>query len=149
MRIHLLLVLGLMTLLPGNLAAADSRNDDAADRLSKSADVLREVAAAGDKGIPEQVLTRAKCIVVVPNLVKAGLLVGGKYGRALLCAERTKATKLAQPSVPIRRQGRLERARFYHARGSKHRLANWRRRHGPGDVGDEQRGVETTPGEQT
>jgi lipid-binding SYLF domain-containing protein len=84
-----------MTLLPGNLAAADSRNDDAADRLSKSADVLREVAAAGDKGIPEQVLTRAKCIVVVPNLVKAGLLVGGKYGRGAAVCRTDKGNEVS------------------------------------------------------
>lgn len=79
------LVLGVFSLaaLLGNLAWAASASDDAAQRLSNSANVLKEVANARDKGIPEQVLTRAKCIVVIPNLVKAGLVVGGKYGHGV------------------------------------------------------------------
>src|SRR5436309_14855117 len=70
------LVLGVFSLaaLLGNLAWAASASDDAAQRLSNSANVLKEVANARDKGIPEQVLTRAKCIVVIPSLVKAGLV---------------------------------------------------------------------------
>ena len=38
---------------------------------------------APDKGIPEEVLDDAKCIVVVPHLIKAGFIVGGKHGRGV------------------------------------------------------------------
>lgn len=96
MKLHLLLVLGLMTMLPATLVRAESVSDDAADRLAKSADVLREIAAAGDKAIPEQVLTRAKCIVVVPNLMKAGLLVGGKYGRGVAVCRTDKGNEASK-----------------------------------------------------
>jgi lipid-binding SYLF domain-containing protein len=36
-----------------------------------------------DKGIPEEVLSNAKCIMVVPNLIKGGFIVGGKHGRGV------------------------------------------------------------------
>jgi lipid-binding SYLF domain-containing protein len=38
---------------------------------------------APDKGIPEEVLDNSKCVVVVPHLVKGGLIFGGKYGRGV------------------------------------------------------------------
>ena len=47
------------------------------------ADVLKEIMDAPDKGIPEEVLDDAKCIVVVPHLIKAGFIVGGKHGRGV------------------------------------------------------------------
>src|SRR5580700_5408754 len=80
-----LAVLSLMTLfgLLTNTAIAASARQDSLDRLQNSANVLQEVMAAPDKGIPEEVLEGAKCIVVVPHLVKAGFIVGGKHGRGV------------------------------------------------------------------
>ena len=57
--------------------------EDSVERLQKSADVLKEIMGAPDKGIPEEVLNDAKCIVVVPHLIKAGFIVGGKHGRGV------------------------------------------------------------------
>src|SRR5207245_1150576 len=82
MKRHLFLGVFSLAALLGNLGWAASASDEAAQRLSNSANVLKEVANARDKG-PEQVLTRSKCIVVIPNLVKAGLVVGGKYGHGV------------------------------------------------------------------
>jgi len=53
------------------------------ERLQNSADVLKEILNAPDKGIPEEVLDDAKCVVVVPHLIKAGFIVGGKHGRGV------------------------------------------------------------------
>jgi SH3 domain-containing YSC84-like protein 1 len=83
MKRHLVLVaLSVAALLPGTMWAA-SLGDDASNRLKTSATVLKEIASNPDKGIPQDVLAMAKCIVVIPHLVKAGLLVGGKYGRGI------------------------------------------------------------------
>jgi lipid-binding SYLF domain-containing protein len=62
-------------------AAMQAKDGDAADRLNAAADVIGDMMHAGDKGIPQGLLDRSKCVVVVPNLKKAGFIVGAKYGR--------------------------------------------------------------------
>lgn len=74
-------LLSLVTLL-GNLAWATAK-EDSVERLQNAGSVLREIMDAPDKGIPEEVLDGAKCIVVVPHLIKAGFIVGGKHGRGV------------------------------------------------------------------
>src|SRR5712675_2031445 len=56
---------------------------DSVARLQSSVDVLHAIMATPDKGIPEEVLSDAKCILVVPNLIKGGFIVGGKHGRGV------------------------------------------------------------------
>jgi lipid-binding SYLF domain-containing protein len=56
---------------------------DSTERLRNSGTVLTEIMSTPDKGIPEEVLDNAKCLVVVPNLVKGGFIVGGKHGRGV------------------------------------------------------------------
>lgn len=81
MKKSLLAVLLSFTLL-GSMAWATAK-DDSVERLQNSASVLKEIMAAPDKGIPEEVLDDAKCIVVVPHLIKAGFIIGGKHGRGV------------------------------------------------------------------
>ena len=80
-RLLFAVLLSLVTLL-GSIAWATAK-EDSVERLQKSADVLKEIMGAPDKGIPEEVLNDAKCIVVVPHLIKAGFIVGGKHGRGV------------------------------------------------------------------
>jgi lipid-binding SYLF domain-containing protein len=75
-------LLGLLCLLIA--AAVPVRADTAAERLAESALVVKEIMAAPDKGIPADLLAKAKCVVIVPGLKKAGLVVGGKYGRGFI-----------------------------------------------------------------
>jgi SH3 domain-containing YSC84-like protein 1 len=65
------------------LAWAGSAKEDSVERLQKSATVLKEIMDTPDKGIPEEVLNGAKCVVVVPHLIKGGFIVGGKHGRGV------------------------------------------------------------------
>jgi lipid-binding SYLF domain-containing protein len=58
--------------------------DTAAERLAGSATILKEVLAAPDKGIPEDLLRKAQCVVVVPGVKQGAFIVGGKYGRGFL-----------------------------------------------------------------
>ena len=46
---------------------AATAKEESADRLQKSAEVLTQIAQAPDKGIPEEVLSRAKCVAIVPH----------------------------------------------------------------------------------
>ena len=48
-------------------------------RLKESFDVLKEILATLDKGIPRDLLDKAKCVVVFPSVKKAAFLVGGSY----------------------------------------------------------------------
>jgi lipid-binding SYLF domain-containing protein len=59
--------------------AADTR-EDAVKRLRMAADTLNEITSAPDKGIPFEVLDNAKCIAVVPHMVKGGFIFGGQGG---------------------------------------------------------------------
>ncbi len=67
----------------GNIAWAGDQKKDVAERLQMATDVLNQMSAAPDKGIPEEVLETAKCIAVVPHLVKGGFIFGGKHGRGV------------------------------------------------------------------
>lgn len=83
-----LVVVSLIGLL-GSLAWAGSAREDSVERLQKSATVLKEIMDAPDKGIPAEVLDGAKCIAVVPHLIKGGFVIGGKHGRGVATC-RTK-----------------------------------------------------------
>jgi len=51
------------------------------DRLDASADTLKDMMRAGDRGVPHDLLDKAHCVVVVPGMKKAGFIFGAKYGR--------------------------------------------------------------------
>jgi lipid-binding SYLF domain-containing protein len=67
----------------GSYAWAGSAREDTDARLRSSVDVLHSIMATPDKGIPEEVLSNAKCILVVPDLIKGGFIFGGKHGRGV------------------------------------------------------------------
>src|ERR1041384_2731896 len=67
----------------GTMAFAGTGRQDSIARLQSSVEVLQAVMATPDKGIPEEVLSNAKCIVVVPDLIKGGFIFGGKHGRGI------------------------------------------------------------------
>jgi lipid-binding SYLF domain-containing protein len=59
-------------------------NREATDnRMDHAGAVLHEIMAAPDKGIPEEVLEHAKCVAVVPNLLKGGFVFGAENGRGV------------------------------------------------------------------
>jgi|SRR5580692_4336856 lipid-binding SYLF domain-containing protein len=82
MRITPVLLAGAFALSTGNLWAASGR-EDSIERLRMSTETLHAMINTPDKGIPEEVLNDAKCIVVVPNLVKGGFVFGAEHGRGI------------------------------------------------------------------
>src|SRR4051794_21511976 len=52
-------------------------------RLSNAADVMQSMTKEPDKGIPQEVLKNAKCVGVVPHMVKGGFGLGGQHGRGV------------------------------------------------------------------
>jgi lipid-binding SYLF domain-containing protein len=55
-----------------------------ADRLKDASIVLTEMAGAADNGIPQNLLGKAQCVVIIPGVKKAALGVGGQYGRGYI-----------------------------------------------------------------
>ena len=74
----LLAMLGL-----GTLCWAGTAREDATDRLDNATKVVHEIMGAPDNGIPEEVLEHAKCVAVVPHMVKGGFIFGGKGGKGV------------------------------------------------------------------
>ena len=60
------------------------------DRLDHAGRVLHEIMAAPDSGIPEEVLDHAKCVAVVPNLLKGGFVFGAENGRGVTTCRTAK-----------------------------------------------------------
>jgi SH3 domain-containing YSC84-like protein 1 len=69
--------------------AADEETK-ATERAQAAAEVLNEIQAAPDKGIPQEVLGSAECVAVVPSMLKGGFIVGAKYGRGLASCRSEK-----------------------------------------------------------
>lgn len=73
-------VLGIASL---GWAADKNAKEDATDRLDNAANVLHEVMNTPDKGIPQEVMDHAKCVAVVPHMVKGGFVFGAEGGRGV------------------------------------------------------------------
>jgi lipid-binding SYLF domain-containing protein len=78
--------------------------DTAAERLGESAAVLREIMDAPDKGIPSDLLSKARCLVVVPGVKKAGFIIGAKYGRGFVVCRKDASARWGAPAA-IRVEG--------------------------------------------
>jgi lipid-binding SYLF domain-containing protein len=83
-------------------ASVMASNKEAFKRLDESAAVFSEVMAAPDKGIPEDLLEKAHCIVIVPGLKKAAFIVGAKYGKGFMsCRSKGRAGWSAPGAVRV------------------------------------------------
>src|ERR1035438_3668890 len=80
------------------VAFAADREIKVDDRLEASADTLTDMMKASDKGIPQDLLDKAKCVVVVPGMKKAGFIFGAKYGRGFATCRRAGGSGWSAPA---------------------------------------------------
>ncbi len=78
--------------------------DTPQERLSDSAAVFNEIMATPDKGIPQDLLNRAQCVVIVPSLKKGAFIVGGEYGKGFAECRTASGTGWGAPAA-IRVEG--------------------------------------------
>ncbi len=80
-----LIVTAVMALQTAWPAAAEDKKDvsEEVQRMNAAATVLEEVMGAPDKGIPQEILESAKCLAVVPSMLKGGFVVGASYGKGV------------------------------------------------------------------
>jgi len=76
-----MLVLAMLGL--GTMCWAGSAREDASERLNNATTVLHEIMGTPDKGIPEEVLEHAKCVAVIPHMIKGGFIFGAKSGKGV------------------------------------------------------------------
>lgn len=70
-----------------------------ASRLADASDVLSDMMNMSDKGIPQELIEKAQCVVVIPGLKKAGFIVGGKYGAGFAMCRRHSGTGWSAPAA--------------------------------------------------
>jgi len=71
-------------------AADEPKESKAVDRAQGAGEVLNEIQSAPDSGIPQNILSRAECVAVVPSMLKGGFVFGAKYGRGLASCRTPK-----------------------------------------------------------
>lgn len=64
--------------------------DTAQDRMKDSTDILNEIMSTPDKGIPQDLLEKAHCVVIVPGVKQAAFVVGGKFGKGFAECRRDR-----------------------------------------------------------
>ena len=84
------------TLALAPLLAADN---EPAKRLDEAASVFSEIMAAPDRGIPQDLIEKAHCIVIVPDLKTAAFVVGGKYGKGYLSCRSKSGVGWSAPAT--------------------------------------------------
>src|ERR1039458_4837709 len=80
-------------------AAFADREVKVADRLDASADILNDMMRAADNGIPQSLLDKAQCVIVVPGMKKAGFIIGAKFGRGFAVCRRHEGVGWSAPAA--------------------------------------------------
>ena len=83
------------------LFAAPSEKDrkEAAERLTEASTVFGEILRAGDKGIPQDLVDKAQCAVIVPGLKKGAFIVGGQFGKGFITCRRANDRGWSAPAA--------------------------------------------------
>ncbi len=69
------------------------------DRLEASADTLTDMMRAADRGIPQDLIDKAHCVVVVPGMKKAGFIFGAEFGRGFAVCRRSGGSGWSAPAA--------------------------------------------------
>lgn len=83
------ILIALVVTLSATAAFAGDRAEDI-ERLQNGSTVIKEIMSAPDSGVPEEVINNAKCIAVIPSMLKAAFGVGGAYGKGVASCRTEK-----------------------------------------------------------
>ena len=86
----------LIAMVAGSIAFA--KENKTAQRLEDAATVISEIMDTPDKGIPQDLLDKAQCIIVVPGLKKGAFILGGKYGKGVVSCRKSGGTGWTAPA---------------------------------------------------
>jgi SH3 domain-containing YSC84-like protein 1 len=77
---------GLVILMAASGIIAAAPKNEPVERIRGAAEVFNEIQGTKDKGVPDALLSKAKGIIIVPGLKRAGFVVGGEYGKGVFVA---------------------------------------------------------------
>jgi len=95
--VHILAIAGSIS----TAAYAADREIKVDDRLNASAETLTDMMGAADKGLPQNLIDKARCVVVVPGMKKAGFIIGAKYGRGFAVCRRSGGVGWSAPAAMV------------------------------------------------
>jgi SH3 domain-containing YSC84-like protein 1 len=75
-----------------------------AERIDTAAQVFNEIMSSPGKGIPQDLLSKADCVIIIPGLKKAAFVVGGSYGRGFVTCRNLNGAGWAAPAA-VRLEG--------------------------------------------
>ena len=78
--------------------------ETAQERLAKASTVFSDIMATPDRGIPQDLLEKANCVIIIPDLKKAAFVVGGQYGRGFAICRGAAQTGWGAP-MSVRMEG--------------------------------------------
>src|ERR1051325_7259891 len=78
--------------------------ESAVERMKEATTVFNEIMRTPDRGIPQDLLARAHCIVIIPGLKKAAFIVGGQYGSGFALCRAPQGNGWGAPSA-VRLEG--------------------------------------------
>jgi len=72
--------------------------NDADARLESAADLVSDMMKASDKGVPQELLNKSRCVILIPGLKKAAFVLGAKYGRGFAMCRRPNGVGWSAPA---------------------------------------------------
>jgi len=81
------------------MAAGVAYAETPVERLHSADEVITEIMGAADKGIPQDLLGKAQCIIIVPGLKKGAFIIGGKFGRGFLLCRSASGSGWSAPGA--------------------------------------------------
>ena len=82
-------LVGVLVLAPFSFAGPKADDVKEADRLQNAGTVMKEILNVPDD-IPQDLLDKARCVVVLPSVLKAAFIAGGSYGRGVMVCRTGK-----------------------------------------------------------
>jgi len=99
MKMNLRRCVWVLAITGSTAAFAADREIKVDDRLDASADTLTDMMKAADKSIPHDLIDKARCVVVVPGMKKAGFILGAKFGRGFAVCRQHGGSGWSAPAA--------------------------------------------------